>query len=185
MMKDIQHQFAQKAWFVPNWKLKVLILGTFNPEGGQPVPYFYGRERNHMWKIISHCIGKDLHPNRGEDFFNSIQSMGIGCMDLLRSIKVPVEEAGKIQGKAYADSNLFKGTNHRTYMINEILSVIDRNPGVCVLPTWGKGSSFRKRDWQQIERLPSMPSLPSPSPRAGGIEAKQAVWHEQLKRCMT
>lgn len=181
-MKDIQHQFAQKEWFVPDWKLKVLILGTFNPEGGKPVPYFYGRERNHTWSIISHCIGQDLHPNQGEDFFNSIQSMGIGCMDLLRSIKVPVEGVDNIQGKGYADSNLFKGTNQRNYMTAEILSVIERNPGVCVLPTWGKGSSFLKRDWQQIERLPSMPSLPSPSPRAGEITMKQAAWCAQLTR---
>ena len=181
-MKDIQHQFAQKAWFVPNWKLKVLILGTFNPECGDAVDYFYGRSRNQLWSLVSHCLGRDLHPNQGGDFFTALKEEGIGCMDLLRSICVPEERRGEICGKGYSDQKLFRGTNQRTYMTDEILSVIDRNPGVCVLPTWGKGSSFRKRDWQQIERLPSMPSLPSPSPRAGEITMKQAAWCAQLTR---
>ena len=180
----IRHQFETEDWFIPDWELKVLLVGTFNPNGGKPVDYFYGRGRNLMWPIVSHCIGRDLHPNQGAEFFNVIRDLGIGCMDLLRSVSVPQEGEGNVLGEGYADSNLFKGVNQRTYMTDEILAVIDRNPGVCVLPTWGKGSSYLKRDWQQIVRFPELPALPSPSPRAGGIEEKKAPWCAQLKRCL-
>ena len=183
-MREIRHQFEAEDWFFPNWELKVLLVGTFNPSGGESVHYFYGRGRNHMWSIVSHCIGKDLHPNQGVEFFNTIRELGIGCMDLLRSVSVPKEGEGKVLGKGYADSNLFKGANHRTYMTDEILAVIERNAGVCVLPTWGKGSSFLKRDWDQIGRLPDLPVLPSPSPRAGGIESKKDEWCAQLSPCL-
>ena len=182
-MIEIRHQFKNEDWFVPDWKLKVLILGTFNPECGDPVDYFYGRKKNQLWPLFSDCLGRELHPNQGDDFFTALKEEGIGCMDLLSSICVPEKRRSEICGKGYSDQKLFRGTNQRTYMTDKILGVIKQNPGVCVFSTWGKGSSFLKRDWQQIERLPPMPSLPSPSPRAGGIELKKLEWCAQLKDC--
>lgn len=186
MMREVRHQFESESWFVPDWKLKLLLVGTFNPEGGERVEYFYGRGMNHMWPIVSYCTGQDLHPSQGADFFNAIQELGIGCMDLLRSVGVPQGEEGKVRGMGYEDSNLFRGANQRVYMTEEILAVIDQNPGICVLPTWGKGSAFLKRDWQQIARLPELPFLPSPSPRprTGSIELKRTKWCAQLSPCL-
>lgn len=183
-MIEIRHQFEKKDWFIPDWKLKILILGTFNPRCGDTVGYFYGRKKNQLWSLVSHCLGKELQPNQGADFFTALKEEGIGCMDLLRSIGVPEERKGEICGKGYSDQKLFRGTNQRTYMTDEILGVIDSNPGVCVLATWGKGSSFKKRDWEVIGRLPAMIELPSPSPRAGGIKSKKTAWCTELKSCL-
>jgi len=38
----INHQLLEKDFFIPNWDCKTIVLGTFNPEGGEPVNYFYG-----------------------------------------------------------------------------------------------------------------------------------------------
>ena len=183
-MIEIRHQFENEDWFVPDWKLRVLILGTFNPECGDPVAYFYGRKKNQLWHLVSYYRGIELHPNHGDDFLSVLKEEGIACMDLIRSIRVSEERKGEICGKGYSDQMLFRGTNQRTYMTEEILDVIERNPGVCVLSTWGKGSSFLKKDWRQIERLPPISFLPSPSPRAGGMEKKKAAWCSQLKGCL-
>ncbi len=42
-MKTICHQLYSETYYVPNWPIKHLFLGTFNPEGGEKVPYYYGR----------------------------------------------------------------------------------------------------------------------------------------------
>lgn len=183
-MIEIRHQLESKDWFIPDWKLRVLILGTFNPECGDPVHYFYGRKKNQLWSLVSCCIGRELHPNQGVDFFIALKEEGFGCMDLLRSIRVPEERQVEICGKGYSDQTLFRGTNHRTYMTDEIIDVINGNPGVCVLSTWGKGSGFKKRDWDAIGRLPAMPELPSPSPIVGGVDGKKTEWCTELKQCL-
>ena len=183
-MIEVRHQLEDEDWFIPDWELKALILGTFNPECGDAVDYFYGRSRNQLWPLVSHCVGRDLHPNQGDDFFIALKAEGIGCMDLLRSIHVPEERKGEICGKGYSDQKLFRGANQRTYMTDEILAVIEGNQGVCVLPTWGLGGGFLNRDWDQIDRLPDLPVLPSPSPRAGGIEGKKDEWCAQLSPCL-
>jgi hypothetical protein len=36
-MIEVRHQFEDVDWFIPDWELKVLILGTFNPECGDAV----------------------------------------------------------------------------------------------------------------------------------------------------
>ena len=123
-MIEIQHQFETKKWFIPNWDLKVLILGTFNPKCGDTVGYFYGRDRNRLWALVSYCVGREIHPNNGDDFFTALKEEGIGCMDLLRSIRVPEERKSEICGDGYNDQKLLRGTNQRTYMTEEILEVI-------------------------------------------------------------
>jgi hypothetical protein len=103
-------------------------------------------------------------------------------MDLLRSIRVPEERKGEICGDGYSDQKLLRGTNQRTYMTDEILAVIEGHPGVCVLPTWGKGS-FKKKDRLELARLPEMPFLHSPSPASRRVKFEEKrrqsydVWH--------
>ncbi len=45
MRKKISHQLANEKFFIPDWPLKHLFLGTFNPSGGETVSYFYGRKK--------------------------------------------------------------------------------------------------------------------------------------------
>ena len=182
-MIEVRHQFENEEWFIPEWKLRVLILGTFNPECGDTVEYFYGRNRNQLWSLVSHCLGRDLHPNQGGEFFTALKEEGIGCMDLLRSIRVPEERKGEICGDGYSDQKLLRGTNQRTYMTEEILEVIQENPGVRVLPTWGKGS-FKKKDKLELARLPELPFLHSPSPASRRVkfEEKRRQWYDVWHR---
>ena len=177
-MIEIRHQFENEDWFVPDWKLRVLILGTFNPECGDPVAYFYGRKKNQLWHLVSYCRGIELHPNHGDDFLSALKEEGIACMDLIRSIRVSEERKGEICGKGYSDQMLFRGTNQRTYMTEEILEVIKKNPGLRVLPTWGKGS-FRKKDELELARMPELPFLHSPSPASRvKLEEKRRQWYD-------
>jgi len=182
-MIEIRHQFETKDWFIPDWKLKVLILGTFNPQCGDTVDYFYGRKKNQLWSLVSQCLGKELHPNQGGDFFTMLREEGIGCMDLVRSIRVPDEIKDEICGKGYSDQMLFRETNQRTHMTDEILEVIEKNPDVRVLPTWGKGS-FKKKDKLELSRMPELPFLHSPSPASRQVKYDEKcrqwydVWHQ-------
>ena len=52
-MEEILHQFSDKDFYIPKWKIKHLFIGTFNPKGGEKVKYYYGRETNKTWKILS------------------------------------------------------------------------------------------------------------------------------------
>ena len=53
------HQLLGKESFIPNWECKTIVLGTFNPEGGKPVNYFYGRKSNYFWRAVSLIDNKD------------------------------------------------------------------------------------------------------------------------------
>ena len=35
-MIEVRHQFENEEWFIPEWKLRVLIIGTFYPEWVTP-----------------------------------------------------------------------------------------------------------------------------------------------------
>jgi hypothetical protein len=61
-MVTVNHQLINEPFFVPKWNVKHLFLGTFNPEGGDPVPYFYGRSKNFTWKILN-----EVFPNQFKD----------------------------------------------------------------------------------------------------------------------
>ena len=139
--------------------------------------------KNQLWSLVSQCLGKELHPNQGGDFFTMLREEGIGCMDLVRSIRVPDEIKDEICGKGYSDQMLFRETNQRTYMTDEILEVIEKNPDVRVLPTWGKGS-FKKKDKLELSRMPELPFLHSPSPASRQVKYDEKcrqwydVWHQ-------
>jgi hypothetical protein len=58
----IYHQLCKEEFYIPNWEIKYLFLGTFNPDGGQKVNYYYGRNSNQTWKILS--LQKSLRAKR-------------------------------------------------------------------------------------------------------------------------
>lgn len=190
-MIEIRHQFEGRDWFVPDWELKVLILGTFNPQVsirgnrtcGQEVPYFYGRKKNRLWEIVGHCVNRQLDPHNDRVFFEALRQEGIGCMDILKAVRIPEEKIQVICGKGYQDSELLRKPHEREYMTEEILEIIQKNPGVLVLPTWGKGS-FKKKDKLELARLPELPFLHSPSPASRRVkfEEKRRQWYDVWHR---
>ncbi|HRR28546.1 MAG TPA: hypothetical protein P5270_04225 [Victivallales bacterium] len=47
-----RHRFYDKL--IPEWPIKYLFIGTFNPEwnSGNDAAYFYGRPQNRFWEIM-------------------------------------------------------------------------------------------------------------------------------------
>ena len=158
------HQLKDKDFFVPDWNVNHLFLGTFNPSGGDPVNYFYGRLKNKTWELLSIIFKTELNPCKF-NFFDELKKTGIACMDMISSVEVDVSEIEYVIGKGYPDSKIINNKVKRIYNTNEIISIVEKNPGVKVYSTWGIGSKIR--DWtneiNRIENVHKIIKLHSPS----------------------
>jgi hypothetical protein len=179
---QINHQLINENFFIPNWEVKYLLLGTFNPEGGDPVAYFYGRNRNKTWELLSDIFNVELHPNN-DNFFELVQSLGIACMDMIKSVDADSTDYQYIVGKGYSDTKIINNQVLRVYNSEEIINVIYANPNIKVFSTWGKGSNLK--DWQQqinlIRHVTEIVPLVSPSMVAkvpAGVEKFQYMLND-------
>lgn len=160
-MVKIEHQLSSESFYIPQWALKYLFLGTFNPMGGESVKYYYGRKRNQMWKLLSGIFNCDFNP-QNEDFFQKLKENGIGCMDMIHSVKCKESESGWITGKGYSDSKIINNKIEREYNTTEILQLINDNKDVKVFSTWGDGPTLRS--WRkEIDDIKVIIPLRSPS----------------------
>lgn len=160
-MEKVNHQLLEHEYFVPSWPIKYLFLGTFNPEGGDKVNYYYGRSKNQTWSCLSKIFGRELDVN-SSDFFNQIQDLGIGCMDLIKSVEIQSYDIKNVIGNGYKDSNIINNKCIRNYNTNEIKAIIQKNPGVKVFSTWGTGSNLN--DWKfEVMKIENIIPLVSPS----------------------
>lgn len=160
-MEKIIHQLANRPFFVPEWNVDYLFLGTFNPEGGESVPYYYSRTRNQTWPTLSKIFKVDFNP-KDKNFFDLLKSKRIACMDMILSVEIPTDSRNYIIGKGYSDSKIINAHVIRQYSTNQILSIINKNPGCKVYSTWGKGSALK--EWQlEINKIPNKIALVSPS----------------------
>lgn len=164
-IKKIEHQLNKKHKI--DYPVKYLFIGTFNPEGGDLVNYYYGREKNQTWKLISSIIGEDFNVNNAT-FLQQLKKHGIACLDIINSVEkkdgtfFTKDETDKITGKGYSDSKIINGKIKRTYNTDKINNIISANPGVRVYSTWGKGS--RLKDWKaEVSKIPCTGNLVSPS----------------------
>lgn len=76
---------------LPNWDVKTLIIGTFNPElqwhPNNVAKYYYGRTRNYFWRVLPRFAG--LSSINSQDINSQISFLKanqIGVTDLLISI---------------------------------------------------------------------------------------------------
>jgi hypothetical protein len=137
----INHQFLDKKYFFPNWKIKTLFIGTFNPECGETLDYYYRRKHNGFWSILNKynspkmCLTK----LQFDDLKKFMVENKFGCVDVIKSISFLDENKENICGKGYSDSNLFtvKGYN-REYNFEEIKTYVKLNKVQYVFSTWGK-----------------------------------------------
>jgi len=160
-MEKIIHQLADKAFFVPTWEINHLFLGTFNPKGGEEVPYYYSRRRNQTWPTLSQIFEVDFKPN-DPYFFELLKSKKIACMDMILSVEFPPERRDSIIGQGYSDPKIINNTVKRQYITDKIIQVIEQNPGCKVYSTWGNGSTLR--EWLlEINKIPNRIALVSPS----------------------
>jgi len=168
-MITVNHQLIDEPFFAPKWKVKHLFLGTFNPQGGDPVRYFYGRSKNFTWKILDEVFPnqfQDLDLKLRGDFFERLDANGVACMDMIRSIEVAAGKVNLVTGKGYSDLVIINNQVQRIYNTHAINSVINANPGIRVYSTWGTGSTLS--EWKRQLSLIEAPilSLKSPSPVA-------------------
>jgi len=124
------HQLLEKDFFIPNWDCKTIVLGTFNPEGGEPVNYFYGRITNFFWRAISLIDNKEelfYHNsilNNQRDHFKLMKDKKFGCADIIKTIEFPDEIAQRINGGGYPDQVLFRKNVIRYYNFDNIKNYI-------------------------------------------------------------
>lgn len=167
-MKIINHQLFEKNIVEPNWEVKHLFIGTFNPQGGQPVNYYYGRESNYFWKILSKIFKDDFNPyscNNIDDFYIKLKRHKIACIDIINSLEFDEEQVNteNITGNGYSDNKIINNKVTRNYNTELISNIIQNNSCINFYSTWGKGSKLK--NWtREIESLPEgIINLVSPS----------------------
>ena len=157
-MITINHQFLNKSFFIPTWECKTLVLGTFNPEYGKKVNYFYGRCENHFWKTIS------LIENQVEQYYHSIITLNcdkhftlmrekkFGCIDIICSVQCKESDKESICGEGFRDKNLFKKSIEKVYNFENIKDYINKyNTVTKIINTVGdrftkpKPNEFKKK----------------------------------------
>ena len=160
-MQTINHQFSSDSFYIPTWEVQHLFVGTFNPEGGARVPYYYGREKNQFWRLVSEITGVTINPSM-DNFFELLLQHKIACVDLIHSVRASEERISAILGEGYQDTAIINTSVQREYNTDHILSLVAANPGMCVYSTWGKGSKLR--EWRrEVQRLGNVVPLVSPS----------------------
>jgi hypothetical protein len=157
----IDHQLLHQPFFIPAWPVKYLFVGTFNPNGGEYVNYYYGRKGNHTWPTLSKIFKEEFLPENAS-FLSKIELHGIACMDLILSIETSIERKHLVCGKGYKDSNIINTVTDRIYNCEKINEVINNNSGIKVFSTWGKGSTLS--EWLlAVQKIPHLVHLVSPS----------------------
>lgn len=158
-MKEIKHQLKNNI--IPDWQIEHLFVGTFNPEGGERVQYYYGRDKNQAWKILSIIFHVEFDP-KGSSFFENLKNKKIACVDMINKIIAPAEKIESILGKGYKDTEIINSTVKRVYNTDTVLEIIKKNSQIKVYTTFGKGSSLR--EWKkEIEKIGPVINLVSPS----------------------
>lgn len=169
MTKHIYHQLKNEKKYFPEWPVKYLFVGTFNPEGGDKVNYYYGREKNLTWKILSQIFNEEINP-KNDNFFDVLKNKQIACIDIIDSICKTNEESFNenellhLLGKGYSDNKIINNKIKRTYNTNVINEIINKN-NCQVFSTWGKGQNLK--EWKnEVNKIQFTANLVSPSPVA-------------------
>lgn len=160
-MKTIKHQLLINQNYIPSWDINYLLVGTFNPNGGEQVNYYYGRKTNMTWKLISTIFGEDINPNNS-NFFNLLKKHKIGCVDLISSVVCDETMISNIIGNGYSDSKIINKKVERKYNTAIISQLSKSNPNLKVFTTWGKGSNLK--EWRlEVSKINIYSNLLSPS----------------------
>jgi len=156
-----KHQLSSYQFYIPDWEVKHLLIGTFNPEGGDKVKYYYGRSKNQTWKLLSEIFNDTFDPD-SPDFFTLLKNHKIACIDMIHEITAPAEGVEYIIGKGYKDSAIINNKVTRTYNTSNIKRVIEANKNIHIYSTWGKGSNLL--EWKkETAKLGNLIPLVSPS----------------------
>jgi hypothetical protein len=195
---ESNHQFLNTVKFFPQWIVRFLFLGTFNPEGGALLDYYYRRPANGFWRILkAYFDPSDMYPiHTYEELVAFMQTFGIGCVDIIRSVEFPDEYAPQIFGQGYSDATLFTVNGFtRTYNFEEIQNYITNQPvKPFVCSTWGNRlgpSEFlhARNGFQQYCNVNNIEFTPLSSPsgrvyRGAMVQEINDNWHNSLDMCL-
>jgi hypothetical protein len=160
-MTPIIHQLSTNKYFIPTWKIKYLLVGTFNPIGGEQVNYYYGRKTNMTWKLVSSIFGEEINPNNS-NFIGLLKKHKIGCIDLISSVTCDEVKIPQIIGNGYSDSKIINKKVQREYNTSIINQLSKSNPNLKIFTTWGKGSNLK--EWRlEVSKINIYSNLLSPS----------------------
>jgi len=183
-MEAIKHQLKNKS--IPEWDIQYLFIGTFNPDGGEKVKYYYGRTKNQTWKILSSIFCDSFNVNE-KSFFDKLKKHKIACVDMINKVTASKERINKIIGDGYKDSEIINLSVIREYNTQTIIDIIKKNNGVKVFTTFGNGSSLT--EWKkEVEKLGKVIALVSPSLAARVPKGKNKYdfmlcdWKSKIKR---
>lgn len=137
---DINHQFINKEYFFPNWDVNKLFIGTFNPECGEPLDYYYRRKSNGFWRILNkyNLSPTDLIDLEFSNLKKFMSTKKMGCIDVIKSVSFPDKDKEKICGNGYTDSNLFTVKNYeKEYNFEKLKDYIKEKEVKYIFSTWG------------------------------------------------
>ena len=191
----IEHKFLRKEFFFPTWEIKTLVLGTFNPECGEPTDYFYGRSINNFWRSIERLenLSRFHFQDKLDLKLTYMQEHKFGCTDIIKSLTLTHDMyRNDICGSGYLDSKLFTHKRCKLdYQINEIKKYLTENHVKKVINTWGlrKNPAAFKNHVNDLEsfcidkNIDFIRFCPSPSGRLNSkshLEALMAFYEQNL-----
>ncbi len=125
------HRFQEDLY--PNYKLKHLFVGTFNPEwnsqNGNNANWFYGRRTNSFWRILPTVFGHEnmntvfnrLNPQKWKDY---VSENNIGITDMISSILDANEDVQGPQILGFLDNEL---EAFHEIIFTDIIQIIQNN----------------------------------------------------------
>lgn len=118
---------------LPNWKVKTLIIGTFNPElewhSTNTADYYYGRNTNLFWDVLPRFSGLDAIDRQDINLqIKFLKLKEIGVTDLLISINDASlkDPEHVLRIKSVKDKEIEKFTDF-TWNTSNIINYIKRN----------------------------------------------------------
>lgn len=164
MKITIKHQLLSLNQATPDYEVRHILIGTFNPECGEKVDYFYGRVKNFSWRLISKIFKDDFDICNYDDFQEKLRKHRIACFDIINEITFEEKLKDKILA-GYSDSNIINNNVKRKYNTAFLIKLKEKFPNAVFYSTWGKGSQLK--NWKdELEQLPNIVPLASPSPVA-------------------
>jgi G:T/U-mismatch repair DNA glycosylase len=105
-MPIVKHRFAEH---IVSSTTEILIIGTFNPDtSGNPADFFYGRIRNHLWKLLPTALG---YPNlKGKSIAEKesfMKTYNVDFLDLIAEVDVDEGQEANYDDK-YIDQKPIK-----------------------------------------------------------------------------
>jgi hypothetical protein len=125
------HRFINEL--LPQWRIEYLFIGTFNPcwdfNNASQADFFYGRTRNHFWKLLPDVFGgESLKHNSKEQKISYLENNNIGLTDLISGVlNADKDTQEDINNLTMNFSDNILNTYELEFNTQNIIRLIDRN----------------------------------------------------------